>query len=342
MVIEITDREPRIEDPGAYAVAIERMRRLFRTDEMRDAATFAAVVHLHAADYIEQAPVLACFVRQAGGKRKLCNGDRIYAALKVNSICLRGARLRDAMASYGLSLPLRKFKAKAVSLDDAPVLQALARLPASTLSQIIPNSIAAQRKWLSVLREWMRYTSTAPHLTVEYLEWVAVQTSRHAVPKAQMGTIADFIARGDVRLNRAWSWSRAVAAADDWHDRLAAGDAKAKFGVVADQIIDLGEHPDTAVVDGLEFVALRTPIAIHAEGSAMRHCVASYVRDVIGGHRHIVSIRRDEQRLATLELEAGALMVRQLKGRFNTTPDQDVQTAARHYAFDLRKQRGVP
>jgi hypothetical protein len=87
-VIEITDREPRIEDPKVYALAIERMRRLFKTDEMRDAATFGAVVHAHAADYIEQAPVLAIFVRQAGGKRKLCNGDRIYAALKVNGVVI--------------------------------------------------------------------------------------------------------------------------------------------------------------------------------------------------------------------------------------------------------------
>lgn len=335
-MIEITDREPRIEDPGTYALAIERMRRLFKTDEMRDAATFAAVVHVRAADYIEQAPVLACFVRQAGGKRKLCNGDRIYAALKVNSLCLRGVRLKDVLASYGLALPLRKIKAKAISLDDASALAALARLPASVLSQAIPNSIVAQRKWLTTMREWMRYTSTAPHLTIDYLEWVAVQTARHQVPKAQIGTIGDFIARGDMRLNRSWSWQRAMAACDDWHDRLAAGDAKAKFGVMADQVIDLGEHPDSAVVGGLEFVALRTPMAIHAEGSAMRHCVASYVRNVIDGRCHIISVRRDEQRLATLELETKGLLVRQLKGRFNTPPDQDVQTAARRYAFEVR------
>jgi hypothetical protein len=46
---------------------------------------------------------------------------------------------------------------------------------------------------------------------------------------------------------------------------------------MADQVVDLGTHPDHTALDGLGFVALRTPTAIHAEGKAMHNCVASYV-----------------------------------------------------------------
>ncbi len=148
-------------------------------------------------------------------------------------------------------------------------------------------------------------------------------------------TVTDFIARGDMPLNLAWDWPRAVAAADDWHDRLSAGNAKALFGVMADQIVDLGTHPDHTVLYGLEFVALRTPTAIHAEAKAMHHCVASYVQAVVHGLSNIVSIRRDEQRVATLELRNGR--VEQLKGRFNMQVPREIVEAARTYAEDNRK-----
>lgn len=334
-MIEMSDRLPLIECPVAYAAACERAVKPFKTDGMWQAAKFAATVHERAIDYIEQAPALVLFVLPEDRKRKLAGGDRTYAAHRLAHHCRQGARLKDVMKAYGLTMPLRKLKGKALAPEDLSVVRLLATLPPSVVSQAIPNSIADQRRWLSALREWQRIQSYRPDWLARYAEWAAVRLASAKVRKSEVGTVTDFIARGDMPLNLAWDWPRAVAAADDWHDRLSAGNAKALFGVMADQIVDLGTHPDHTVLYGLEFVALRTPTAIHAEGKAMHHCVASYVQAVVHGLSNIVSIRRDEQRVATLELRNGR--VEQLKGRFNMQVPREIVEAARTYAEDNRK-----
>jgi hypothetical protein len=332
-MIVLSDRAPEIEDTAVRAAACERAARLFKSAGMIESAKFAAAVHERAIDYIEQAPAIAMFVLPEDRKRKVAGGDRAYAAHRLAHYCRQGARLKEVMRSYGLSTPLRKLKGKALAPEDVGTLRLLASLPPSVVSQAIPNSITAQRAWLSAVGEWVRICHAA-RWTDRFNEWAVVQLARHKVRKSQVGIITDFMGRGDVPLNTAWEWPRAVAAADDWHDRLSAGDAKTKFGVMADQIIDRGEHPDHAVLYDYEFVALRTPTAIHAEGRAMHHCVASYVTAVLSGLTHIVSVRRDEQRVATLELYEGR--IRQLKGRFNSLPAPGVLVAARQYADDVR------
>ena len=332
-MIEMSDKFPLIECPVAYAAACERAVKPFKTDSMWQAAKFAATVHERAIDYIEQAPALVLFVLPEDRKRKLAGGDRAYAAHRLAHHCRQGARLKDIMKSYGMTMPLRKLKGKALAPEDAAVVRLLATLPPSVVSQAIPNSIVDQRRWLSAVGEWHRICGKARWVDA-YIEWAVTQLAKHKVRKSDVGTITDFIGRGDLPLNLAWEWPRAIAAADDWHDRLSAGDAKARFGVMADQVVDLGTHPDHTVLYGLEFVALRTPTAIHAEGKAMHHCVASYVQAVMNGQAHIVSIRRDEQRVATLELRDGHVM--QLKGRFNHQVSREIVEAARTYALDNR------
>ncbi len=335
-MIEIADKLPQIADPEAYRLACDRVARLFKNAGVIANAKFGAAVHERAADYIEQAPVLAIMVLPEDRRRKVAGGDRAYAAHKIANYCVRGARLKEVMAGYQLPLAMRKLKAKALSLEDTGTLRMIARLPPSVLSQAIPNSIVDQRRWLSAIGEWNRFGGMVRRLD-QFVDWAVVQMAKHKVRRSQVGVVTDFIVRGDVPFNTAWEWPRAIAAADDWHDRLSAGDAKSKFGVLADQVVDLGDHPDHTVLYGYEFVALRTPTAIHAEGKAMYHCVASYVSGVVHGLTHIVSVRRDEQRIATLELAEGR--VHQLKGRFNATVAPDVATAARQYADDVRAAR---
>ena len=333
-MIEMSDKLPQIEDPIGYAAACEHVVKLFKTDTMWRSAKFAATVHERAIDYIEQAPALVLFILPEDRKRKLAGGDRAYAAHRLAYHCRQGVRLKEIMKSYGLTMPLRKLKGKALAPENAAVVRLLATLPPSVVSQAIPNSIVDQRRWLSAVSEWHRICGKARWADA-YIEWAVTQLAKHKVRKSDVGTITDFIGRGDLPLNLAWEWPRAIAAADDWHDRLSAGDAKARFGVMADQVVDLGTHPDHTVLYGLEFVALRTPTAIHAEGKAMHHCVASYVQAVVNGLANIVSIRRDEQRVATLELRDGHVM--QLKGRFNHQVSREIVEAARTYAEDNRK-----
>lgn len=337
-MIVLPDKKPQIEDQQRYALALEKMRALFKTAAMLDAANFAAVVHERAADYIIQAPVLALVVKTVAGKHKLCDGDQLYAAAKFWRLCEDGARLKDVMAAYGLPLPLRKLKAKALALNDEYTVRQIARMLPSTISQIIPGSIVAQRRWLSAFSYWRVLTrhSKMHERATACWEWAAVQIAKHGVRFAEVQTVADFAMRSDQKLNTNWEWPRACVAAEEWHERLAAPKAKAAFGALADQIIDHGPHPDHHVIDGIEFIALRTPMAIHAEGQAMKHCVASYVTDVLNGRCSIVAVRTDELRLATMELRG--TVIAQLKGRFNATPHETVRRAARAYVMFLEKR----
>ncbi|WP_454280537.1 PcfJ domain-containing protein [Sphingomonas sp. Marseille-Q8236] len=336
-MIVISDQIPQIDSPEQYQAAVVRAAWLFKQQGMKDAAKFAAGVHERAVDYLEQAPVLALAVLAGGGKLNGGQRNRAYAAHKLGGLCRDGAKLRDVMAAYGLPTVLRKLKAKALCLDDEAAIRDIAALNPSTISQIIPSSVAKQRIWLSAIGAWRYRARWRNQGVFPCPPWAIVQIAKHGIRPAAVDEVADFHLRGDVKINPCWEWPRAVAAAEDWHDRMSAGDAKTKFGIMADQVIDLGNHPNHAVISDLEFIALRTPLAIHAEGVSMHHCVSSYVSSVLGGFCHIVSIRQDERRIATMELVDG--QIRQLKGRFNAQVPPHVWSAARDYAAEQRKAR---
>ena len=55
-----------------------------------------------------------------------------------------------------------------------------------------------------------------------------------------------------------------------------------------DTVIDYTPLPPLWEYGGLSFVALQTLMALHAEGTAMHHCVASYWEDVVEGGSHLL------------------------------------------------------
>jgi hypothetical protein len=89
-------------------------------------------------------------------------------------------------------------------------------------------------------------------------------------------------------------------------------------------------------VDGYTFNAINTREALYAEGARMHHCVRLYADRVARGTSRIFSVRRNDERIATLELicmsRAGAATKRfelaQLKGPRNARPAADVAEAA--------------
>lgn len=330
----MTDTMPAIADPQRYAAAIERMRRVFKGDVMLKSAGFAATVHERAADYLEQAPALALVIQFANPRKNTSPADRLYAAQKFARHCEAGSSLRAVMESYGLIFPLRKLKGKGLTAFDGPAIRALSHGKPSVVSQAIPGSIRRQRQWLSAIWEWQRQFDRLAERRQSFDEWFIVQVSEHHAKHSEIGVVADFVRRGDRPLNLRWDWPKALAESEQWHARLKAGDITALYGDKAHQPVDRGKHPDRVLVNGIEFAALRTPAEIHAEGSAMRHCVSSYIRDVTSGLCSIVSVRRNDQRLATLELRNG--LVAQLKGRFNSRPANEVQNAARLYSTKIR------
>ena len=85
-----------------------------------------------------------------------------------------------------------------------------------------------------------------------------------------------------------------------------------RTGVPLDTEIDYTPLPLLWEHGGLSFVALQTGKAVHAEGAAMHHCLASYWENVAEGKSRIYSIRENGSRVATLEVTG---QLTQYKGR---------------------------
>ncbi len=86
------------------------------------------------------------------------------------------------------------------------------------------------------------------------------------------------------------------------------------------------------IINGIEFVRLRTPDDLREEGRAMNHCVGTYVASVAKGCSLIFSLRENGARVATLEIRFrrssfGRPMHEQLRGPNNAEPPHHIWTA---------------
>lgn len=70
------------------------------------------------------------------------------------------------------------------------------------------------------------------------------------------------------------------------------------------------DHPDK-LYDGFQFTFLGTPAALREEGVLMHHCVGGYAHRCISGHSIIFSMKNDDVRYITVELDGKTYKVRQ-------------------------------
>lgn len=335
-------------DTGADDMA--RARKLFPNQGLHPVAVAWASVHPRAIQYLEAAPVLvlAYPVPAADQKR------RVSAMIRgqVYGLCHEGAPLKAVMRRFNLSPPLRRLRPYALGPSQWSVIQALSRMPSAELGNLIPETARLQRWWLGRLVEWREHLKRRQSWGDDHLGWAARELSKLAASKADLlgedavravphvTDVADFMVARDGGFSEAWGWNRAVEEMGRWHAKLTLDRVLAGLPIAADTAVDLGGHPDLAMVDGFEFVALRTPRALVEEGTAMRHCVASYLRDVFDGRCHILGIRRGARRVATLEF--GSRGLRQLKGPCNAAVTPAVWAAAMAWVREhCRGARGL-
>lgn len=295
--------------------ASEKARELFPNQGLHDAAVFIARLHPNAVDYLQQAPVLACSYGPRG-----THSDKLYIASKIGGPIERGERLRNVLAAVGLPQPLRRICPFALTPSARTVIYQLGRMPPSALAFAIPDRPGPQRDWLSRLKGWNEQQARRTQVASLSFEWAAREISRHLPSAGEVQSVVDFLLSNAG--NERWSWDKAVAETQLWHDRLAADREVLKIGggITATTPIDYSALPCTARIDGFEIVKLDTPEALITEGRRMRHCVASYIRDVVAGRCSIFSIRTDERRIATVELDAKTGQLLQLKGFANSRP----------------------
>jgi hypothetical protein len=302
-----------------YDDAVLSASSIFPNAGLHNAASACAGAHPRAIQYLTQAPVLVISGLAIGHRRVVS-----WYQMRMTGPCERGELLRDVMKIFGLPFPLRKLKGYALSNTAVPVIQKLSLLDATVLGRIIPEKPGAQRRWIGELAKWIeahktmcRFHPIAPEL---HFQWAAENILKAATGERR--TVADFAFRSGQPFNEAWGWKRAHEEAELWHDTLTTDAELRRIKIPATMRIDHATHADDLEYGDYRFVALRTPAEIIAEGRKMRHCVASYVQQVMAGGCHIVSVRKSGERIATMELNKVGQMV-QLKGKYNAKPSAE-------------------
>lgn len=308
---------------------------MFPNQGLHDAAAAFAITHARAVQYLEQAPALV-FAAAAGGAG-VRRTNALYLQYKLVPLCERGAPLKTVMRTFDVPAPLRRLKATALFPRHGPAVLAMAKLDPALLGRVVPEKPGAQKKWLSAVAEWRARLARRQRSPDTRFAWAVENIALAGKSARDIGTVADFAIQEREHFNEAWRWARAEEEATLWHDRLTFEMMLRGTPFHADSVIDAGFHPDQTEHIGFVFTALRTPRQIGEEGRAMRHCVASYIPNVIRGSSHIISIMRGGQRVATLELSK-AWSVQQLKGRFNAAPSPTTTSAAHFYAAMLRER----
>ncbi|WP_066923011.1 PcfJ domain-containing protein [Methylobacterium sp. CCH5-D2] len=291
---------------------------MFGNQALHRPAAAMAGCHERALDYIRQAPVIVLSANAGQTGRTAAARARAYAGPPMRMLCERGAKLREVMSFYGCAFQLRALAPSVLHPKRWPVVFHLGRLPPSTLAQIIPAARTQQDTWLRALTVWSEHCEYRCGNAWFQFDWVA--RAAREVRRGHEGvleTIADLAmaASGTVNVpgfrgNRLgqvagvpgavfdtrWTLAQAEAAAERWHRALgrAAAEQRAAhgLGVKFSEAMDYAPFTNApVVVEGFDFVPLRSCEDLWAEGAAMRHCVGTYSAAVVTGVSRILVIR---------------------------------------------------
>jgi hypothetical protein len=323
------------EDRGQ--VAFKRLDAMFPVNRgLRPIFLLMANAHRRAIDYIDQAPVIVAAATR--GQAHVSLSEWGFVKEQLSQMCESGAKLRDVMRAYGQPLPLRQLDAGVLTSVRATVIRRLALMNPSTLAQIIPPTRQKQNAWLQALHNWCYSMALADDHRCLFFEWAAINYSGITYRESEGARhMVDFVLSRAQTFNPRWSLSRARAEQERWHAELAMAKMAEHAGVPLDIVIDYAPLPLKWTQGDLSFVALQSGKALHAEGTAMHHCVATYWRKVIKGNSRIYSILASGNRVATLEVSNGRAdhrwgtsryQVRQLVGTNNSRPTPGVAKAA--------------
>jgi hypothetical protein len=190
-----------------------------------------------------------------------------------------------------------------------------------------------------------------PNATINFcllFEWAATNYSDVTYSEAKGGVrhMVDFVCAHADTFNLRWSLERALAEEHKWHAELGLAQTVERTGLPLDTEIDYAPLPPAWECGGLSFVALQTGKALHAEGVAMHHCVATYWQRVVDGDVRIYSVRENGNRVATLELTGPKkyawrvrhFELRQLVGACNSRTTPEVSKAARLFVEEIRSR----
>jgi hypothetical protein len=243
----------------------------------------------------------------------------------------RGAPLRDIAVVMNIPMALRHIKPGVAHLASSVICKQ------PGLLHFIPDTVPRARIWLHVV-PWAHNRVSA-----EFAEWVA----RHAlqIPGSLnhvggvLGNIADWARAGmpleedplfeicRARRGREFvvrpfrpsmSLKTATTLSADWHEAVANNLDGPNFAFPDPWFpaARLGDY-EILIEDGA---------SLYREGTAMHHCVGTYGDEVRRGNCCVYSIRRNDERVATVALSRhnGRAYLEQIRGRCNTKPPKAI------------------
>ena len=126
---------------------------------------------------------------------------------------------------------------------------------------------------------------------------------------------------------------------EEWHDALAGRQ-------YSPQNTPLPEPwSEAAEAEKHQFVPIETALELYHEGKAMRHCVTTYAERVRWGDCYIYSMRKDEKRIATVEVVADGptgVQLGQVAGPCNQRVDRKTQRRVEKWFRSTKFTRPVP
>lgn len=141
---------------------------------------------------------------------------------------------------------------------------------------------------------------------------------------------ADFMVKKLEQLQVPEAFKRSRA----WHRYQEQQAAKVDLEKAKQLVGELKEGQDYTVLDRIDntvFVQLTSDKAAHHEGMIMKHCVASYGKDIEKGRTTVVSARDKETGIPVATMEIQGNKAPQVKGKHNSTISPDHHDAIRQF-----------
>lgn len=330
---------------------------LFPHKDMHQPATLLAALHPYALDYIKTAPVLVLII--ANGKVKLRKQD--HSDIAKTCASKFNGKLRDVMASVNIAYPLRKISSLVIRSSMLETIKVLSTLRKETLDDFIPPP-EQQDKWLRIIAAWHDLMHRRFNDRSLLLDWAVKNYHPRNIDYSNHGnrgyhgtggwtavlndvtTFADYAGtmHQQGRFNLDWNLRTVARDCAAWHDQLARAGQEQRFflenGMDWECPIDYTPFPLDFESDGFKFTALRSGKDLFDDGREMRHCVASYSRQVIEGKARIYSMAEIETGSKVATVEFGQSTVRVIPAYYNMEEmKRDMARKITYYQFENKR-----
>lgn len=279
--------------------------------------------------------------------------ERILAGEKIKTLC--------QVANFPIEFRKIKPQCGSVFLTYKDHFKNLQERYSDTFYHLIPKKTMQQYRWLSLMED-TSYRVLTPHLKYDWFHWVAYSSLKDHKGKPLLNLNihslrSDYQLFYDAFIVEPWGlkvdFDGAMKRQEDWHRRERERVLRVQAQRAAAQLFLLERQREEISIKNAELEALlKKPFPepflpgyanneweivpllckedLEEEGLKMHHCVGSYTPEAIRGKSYFYSLKKDNERLATLELSP-KYKIKQLRGHFNRHPGEEAFSFVRSW-----------